>query len=222
MNQIINYYNEIATTYDESRFNNTYGEFIDAQERKILDQLLSNQKGVILDLACGSGRLLNYATIGVDGSSEMIKIAKEKFPEKEIFGADATQIPLENNSVDAIISFHFLMHLNQEKIEAILKEAHRILKKGGRFIFDIPSKKRRARTNYKAGAWHGAYSSSIADLALMSKDLFEIKRTYGLLFLPIHRFSKNNRKKLLKLDYSLSNSWLKEYSSYLVLEFQKI
>lgn len=222
MNQIIEYYDEIATTYDDSRFNNTYGEFIDIQERRILDELLSNQKGVIVDLACGSGRLLNYATIGVDGSNEMIKIAQEKFPKKEIFEADAAQIPLEDNSVDAIISFHFIMHLNEEKLKAILKEVHRVLKKGGRIIFDIPSKKRRARTNYKAGEWHGAYSSSVEELTLITKDLFEVKRTYGLLFLPIHRFSKNSRKKLLKLDYFLSNSWLKAYSSYLVLEFQKI
>lgn len=221
MNQIIQYYDKLAPTYDDNRFNNTYGAFIDAQERRILDQLLLNEKGLVLDLACGTGRLSNYATIGVDGSKEMIQIAKEKHPKNQFLNSDAAAIPLKDNSIDAIISFHFFMHLTPEKIEAILKEAHRILKKGGRIIFDIPSQKRRSKINYKAENWHGAFSSSTKNIQLISNDLFELKQKFGLLFLPIHRFPKNSRKNFLKLDYFLSNSWLKEYSSYLVLELQK-
>ena len=36
MKEIINYYNELATTYDAKRFRNTYGTFIDEQERKLI------------------------------------------------------------------------------------------------------------------------------------------------------------------------------------------
>ena len=38
MDKIIDYYDNLAETYDENRFENTYGKFIDKQERNILNQ----------------------------------------------------------------------------------------------------------------------------------------------------------------------------------------
>ncbi|WP_139423771.1 methyltransferase domain-containing protein [Chryseobacterium mulctrae] len=38
----------------------------------------------MLDLGCGRGRLLNFATHGVDFSQEMLNIAQEKFPYKQL------------------------------------------------------------------------------------------------------------------------------------------
>ena len=43
MNKIINYYDSLAESYDENRFDNTYGKFIDKQERNILDKLLTTE-----------------------------------------------------------------------------------------------------------------------------------------------------------------------------------
>lgn len=219
MNEIITYYNDLASTYDQNRFNNSYGKFIDSQERKILDKLLINKKEQILDLACGTGRLLNYSLIGVDASAEMIAVAKRKFPEKKFIQTEADQIPLEDNCIDSIISFNFFMHLDQNKIDQILEESNRILKKNGRIIFDVPSRKRRSLFGYKKTNWHGASSLSIEDLK--ANPNFKIKRTFGLLFFPIHRFPDFFRKFLVPLDSFLANSFLKEYSSYLIFELEK-
>lgn len=219
MNKIVEYYNDLASTYDQNRFENTYGRFIDNQERGILNQLLTNKNELILDLACGTGRLLNYASIGVDASAEMIAIAKRKFPEKTFLQTEADQIPVEDNSIDSIISFHFFMHLDQNKISQILEESNRILKKGGRIIFDIPSRKRRNLLGYKKTNWHGASSLSMNDFKVNSN--FKIKRTFGVLFFPIHRFPDFCRKFLVPLDSFLANSFLKEYSSYLIVELEK-
>jgi len=219
MNEIVHYYNDLASTYDQDRFDNSYGNFIDSQERKILDKLLTDKKGQILDLACGTGRLLNYASIGVDASAEMIAVAKRKFPEKTFLQNEADAILLADNSIDTIISFHFLMHLDPNKIDQVLKESNRVLKKNGRIIFDIPSRKRRNLLGYKKTNWHGASSLSIADVK--ANPDFIIKRTYGLLFFPIHRFPDFCRKFLLPLDSFLANSFLKEYSSYLIIELEK-
>lgn len=219
MNEIVSYYDTLASTYDENRFNNTYGKFIDNQERKILDRLLTNKNEVILDLACGTGRLLNYASLGVDASSAMVEISKAKFPKKTILLNEADQLIIENNSIDTIISFHFFMHLEERKIHAIFEECNRVLKKNGRIIFDIPSRKRRQLLGYKKEDWHGASSFSIEDLKLKSN--FEIKRTIGFLFLPIHRFPKFCRKFLITINSFLATSFLKEYSSYLIIEFEK-
>lgn len=219
MNEIVTYYDALASTYDENRFNNTYGQFIDNQERRILNRLLTNKDEIILDLACGTGRLLNYATLGADASMEMVKISKSKFPEKVILLCEADQLKIEDNSIDTIISFHFFMHLEEKKIDAILEECNRILKKNGRIIFDIPSRKRRELLGYKKKDWHGAKSFSIDELKLKSN--FKLKKTIGFLFLPIHRFPKFCRKFLTVVDSFLAVSCLKEYSSYLIIEFEK-
>lgn len=221
MHQIIQYYDDIATSYDADRFGNSYGRFVDAQERKILNRLLIGKDETILDLACGSGRLLNYATIGLDASAEMLKLAKAKFPEKETLHAEANAIPLDTASMDTVISFHFFMHLDRPGIEKILTEVHRILKAGGRFIFDIPSGRRRKLLGYSGNSWHGAYSSSLEEIAEMGHDIFTVKRSYGILMLPIHRLPRGVRKFCTWLDYYLANSFLKEYSSYLIIELKK-
>lgn len=219
MDKIIDYYDNLAVLYDENRFNNEYGKFIDKQERMLLDKLLNDCDELVLDLACGTGRLLNYASIGVDASSKMIEITQQKFTDKSIYLADAENTPLETNSIDTIICFHCFMHLNQEKINKILEECHRILKPNGRIIFDVPSKKRRKALNFKSDGWHGTFSISFEELKRNSH--FKLNRTFGLLFFPIHRFPKITRNALVKIDLLIANSFLKEYSSYLVIEFKK-
>ena len=221
MDPVIEYYNKIAAHYDDDRFNNSYGRFIDTQEKKILDQLLPDQDLTILDLACGSGRLLKYAKIGLDASSEMLELAKQKFPEKVLIQAEADKMPLASNSIDIVFSFHFFMHFDRAAIDNILKEAHRVLNTNGRMIFDIPSEKRRKLKGYTGHSWHGNYSAHVHEIVEMTQTLFTLNRTFGLLFLPIHRIPKPIRKYCVWLDYFMANSFLKVYSSYLIIELRK-
>jgi len=76
------YSNKTAKEHDISRFENTYGDFIDRQERAYLKKNLSKQ-GSILYLGCGTGRFMEYSTIGLDFSDEMLAVAKENFPNKK-------------------------------------------------------------------------------------------------------------------------------------------
>lgn len=220
MEKIIEYYDKLAKDYDNDRFNNSYGKFIDTQERVILNELLTDKNEKIIDLACGTGRLLNYVNYGIDASAEMVKISKLKFPNKTIFHANAENIPLNDKSINTIISFHFFMHLDLEKIEIILNECNRILKDGGRIIFDIPSAKRRKLLNFKSKNWHGRTSLTIEEINRINNN-FEVKRVYGFLFIPVHRLPKSLRNLFLKLDRKLSNSFLKEFSSYQIIELVK-
>ena len=219
MTEILNYYDSLAKSYDEDRFNNAYGKFVDKQERIILDKILIDKNELILDLACGSGRRLNYANFGIDASANMIDIARLKSKHKNLFVNDAEKTVLIPNSIDTIICFHFFMHLDQNKINRILLECNRVLKENGRIIFDIPSKKRREIFNFKPSNWHGGFSTSIAELNLNPN--FAIKRSFGVLFFPIHRFPKFIRKFLIKIDLLIANSFLKEYSSYIIIEYKK-
>ena len=221
--KIIEYYNQLASDYDENRFGNSYGQFIDFQERKILNKIFKTKSNNVLDLACGSGRLSNYATSGADASEEMLKIAKKKFPKNEFFLAQSNQLPFENESFERCFTFHFIMHLNEENFEKTINEVYRILSKNGTFVFDIPVKNRRKILNQSKADWHAALSFDQKEIEKLINNKFEIKRKFGILFIPIHRIPTQFRKFFLTFDFLLSNfGLLKNFSSYHIYELKKL
>lgn len=216
------YYNNLASTYDENRFENSYGKYIDFQERKILTSILPTTKNhKILDLGCGTGRFLGFANYGIDISPKMIEIAKEKFPEKEITEGSVVKISYPENYFDFIFSFHVIMHLEKETTQSFLDETYIKLKPKGKLIFDFPSKKRRKTVNYKAKNWHAANQFSIKEIQKISGIKWKVTKYKGILFLPIHRLPKIVRPLFLSIDDFLCNSFLKEYASYLIIELEK-
>lgn len=100
-----------------------------------------------LDIGCGTGWALGQAArilnnkghfYGVDISPKMIEKAKDNFKGYSNFQfikANSEAIPLDNDFFDVIIctnSFHHYLHP-----EKVMKEIHRILKKGGKiYILD--------------------------------------------------------------------------------------
>lgn len=215
--QVKSYYDKIAGEYDQSRFANSYGHFIHAQEWAILKRYLQKEKiDKNLDLACGTGRFLDFATHGADISEEMLKLAKEKFPTVNFSHCAAADMPFEDDFFDNVLSFHLMMHLDMEQLQEILDEVHRVIRKGGLFIFDIPSAKRRELTNYVAKTWHGGNQTRVADLKKRLSDRWELVAYQGISFFPIHRIPSSIRKYFIPLDTYLSRSWVKEYSSHLV------
>lgn len=219
--EIKDYYNQLAATYDTNRFENSYGKFIDLQERAFLNKSLINLNNV-LDLGCGTGRLLNFANYGVDFSENMIEIAQKKFINKKIVLGNLTEIPFENLFFDCIFCFHVVMHLDVKTTTDFLVETNKKLTINGKLIFDFPSKKRRKLFNFKSKNWHGANSFSIDEIELLIKNQYKITKTQGVLFLPIHRFPVFLRPFILKMDSFLCQSFLKEYASYVIVELEKI
>lgn len=220
--EVVAYYDTIAETYDESRFHNSYGQFIDTEERWTLDKLLAPGKDPVrLDMACGTGRLTNYATHGLDASGEMMRLARERHPHVEFRQASASETGFPDGMFDVVYTFHLLMHLDRHVISQIIEEAYRILKPGGRFILDIPSKKRRRLLHHRQSSWHGGTELTVSDIAEMADGRFRIGRRFGVMMLPVHKLPVRLRKPLLKADYALANGWLREYSSYLIIELIK-
>jgi ubiquinone/menaquinone biosynthesis C-methylase UbiE len=221
--EILNYYNNLAGNYDESRFGNEYGEFIAIQETNLLKRLLSNvSQKKVLDIGCGTGRFLEFAGYGIDASPEMLKVAKIKYPNHNLFVEDAANTHFEDSFFDIVISFHLLMHLDEPTTRLILDEAYRILKKGGKLIFDVPSEKRRKIIHYKATSWHGANAFSVKNIIELTRNHWKLINYYGIVFFPVHRVSPKLRKRIITLDTKLCNSFLKEYASYLVFYLEKI
>ncbi len=222
-NNVVDYYDTIADEYDNSRFNNSYGRFIDYEERRILDELMPTitPDAKRLEMACGTGRLTNYATHALDASTEMMKHAQERHPNVDFRQASAAETGFDDETFDTIYSFHLMMHLEPSLIKSIIAEAHRILKPGGRLIFDIPSKKRRKLLHHKQESWHGGTDLTKDEVLEMSSELFDLGRTRGIMLMPVHKLPNGMRKSMRKLDFSLANGCLKQYSSYLVFELIK-
>lgn len=99
-----------------------------------------NPQAKILDLCTGTGDLAGILKekypqaeiIGVDFSSDMLKIARKKHPNISFLEADCTRLPFEDESYDlCVISFGLR---NIENMEKALIEIYRVLKRDGYFI----------------------------------------------------------------------------------------
>lgn len=220
--EIKRYYDELAPNYDSNRFGNSYGKFIDRQERLFLEKNLPEiNASKILDLGCGTGRFLNFANFGVDISPKMIEIAQEKYPEKNLKIGTLSEIPFEEFYFDSIFCFHVIMHLDEKNLKAFLNEANQKLSRNGTLIFDFPSKKRRRLFNFKKNGWHGANDFTLEDLESKLYSKWKIEKYEGVLFFPIHRIPVYFRGFFKKLDSLFCRSFLREYSSYIIVKLRK-
>lgn len=132
----------IAPQYDF--INHLLSFNVDRRWRKVLMRRLQPVLGrpgtIVLDLCCGTGDVLldlkqvaKGRVIGADFCHPMLIFARRKMAERGfaplLIEGDALQLPLGNNSLDAIaISFGFR---NLANYTAGLQELYRILKPGG-------------------------------------------------------------------------------------------
>ncbi len=221
--EITQYYDDLAKDYDKNRFHNSYGRFIHQQEALLLQKYIHDYKDAdVLNLGCGTGRFMEMANFGLDISANMLAEAEKKYPSKNFIQADATQTSFPDTSFDAIFSMHVLMHLEKEQFSKILKESFRLLRKGGRFIFDVPSSIRRNISGgHSKASWHGSTSYSIQELKEQTKEKWDWIGHHGMMFLPIHRFPSSIRPHLFSLDNFLCRTFAADYSSYIFIILEK-
>ncbi|AYN01367.1 class I SAM-dependent DNA methyltransferase [Chryseobacterium sp. 3008163] len=219
-NQIHQYYNDLAKSYDENRFENSYGKYIDQQERYFLNSFLRDDKySKILDLGCGTGRLLNFATHGADFSQEMLNIAQEKFPHKQLKIGEISNIPFEEN-FDCIFCFHVIMHQTRQETENFLNECYKKINNDGILIFDYPIKSRRKVPSPQQD-WHANNTFTPNEILDLIKSDWKIIERKGVLFFPIHRIPKALRKIFLPLDILICKTFLKKWASYQIVVLKK-
>ncbi len=141
---VTNLFDELAPRYD--RFNRWVSLFRDeAWRRQALALLGEQRKGVILDLAAGTGDL-SHSALGLgatrvhvfDISFEMLRFAQSKLLRADPAGervafeqGSAHRLPFQDESIDGMVSgfamrnvFHFL--------DEVLLEVYRVLRPGGR------------------------------------------------------------------------------------------
>lgn len=102
------------------------------------------KKDKILEIGCGDGeftkRLAKFGNkvIAVDATPAMIKMTSKKVNSKNVRFAvrDAENLRLKNNSFNIVCGVSILHHLDYEKA---LREAYRVLNKGGKIFFTEPN-----------------------------------------------------------------------------------
>ena len=114
--------------------------------KKIIKKYLS-KPSALLDLGCGTGQYSNLMTklklnvVGVDRSSDMLKVAKKKFNKNKKLSFAKFEIEKINLSekFDIISAlFHILSyHTTKKKIDKFFSNSHAHLNKNGILIFDF-------------------------------------------------------------------------------------
>lgn len=125
----------IAKSFDQTR-RKPWNECLDFIEKL-------PKESIVADIGCGNGRHIIPCAkhckkvIGIDLSKELLDIVKEKLDFEKIknvtlFHADATNIPVGDESVDAVLYIAALHNIKgrNNRIKS-LKEIKRILKKNG-------------------------------------------------------------------------------------------
>lgn len=103
---------------------------------------------VVLDIACGEGYgtaiLSGKATkvFGVDIDKASIEHARKTYTKNniEFIEGSVTKIPIPDGSVDIVISYETIEHIDEEAQRIFLSEIKRVLKKDGIFVISTPDK----------------------------------------------------------------------------------
>jgi ubiquinone/menaquinone biosynthesis C-methylase UbiE len=106
---------------------------------KLLD-FIPEQRGTILDVACGKGATTRYLlkyykpenVTGINISDKQLRICRKNAPRCNFSLMDATQLKFPDNSFDNIICVEAAFHFDTR--DRFLQEVHRVLKPGGRLV----------------------------------------------------------------------------------------
>jgi ubiquinone/menaquinone biosynthesis C-methylase UbiE len=167
------YFRKTACRWDELR-----KDYYDENLRDIVIQKANIKTGnVVLDIGCGTGFLTlgvanavgkNGKVIGVDISKEMMEKAEENLSKARVSNlefrvGDAESIPLEDNSVDAVVGNMVLHHCPNP--ESAVKEMVRVLKPNGSLVLaDMEEHKERWLKDEVADLWLGFNLQKIKEM----------------------------------------------------------
>lgn len=132
--------NKVAiSTYQKiaDKYSNLY--FDDLTDTPYIDTFLEKLPGKakVLDVGSGPGQFTKYMmdrgfeVIGIDYTTEMIEIAKQKVPSGSFKQMDMRKLEFEDENFDGLLLAYSLIHIPTEDIPETLKGFYRILKPSG-------------------------------------------------------------------------------------------
>ena len=136
-NAIRRAWEEISETYAERR--DPSGSDADLLGR-LRDEL--GPDPTVLDVGCGDGArtLANLppGSIGLDISRRGLELARENVPESHLLQAEMRDLPVRDDSVDAITAYHAVFHVPRAAHPDVYREFARVLRPGGHLLMTLP------------------------------------------------------------------------------------
>jgi len=98
--------------------------------------------GLLLDVGCGLGHFTakfarTHDAVGIDLSSHALSFAGTRYQEPEFVCADALTLPFRAPSFDVVVCNNIVEHVDSPG--NLLRECHRVLKRGGFLIVSTPN-----------------------------------------------------------------------------------
>jgi SAM-dependent methyltransferase len=125
-------------------------------KRDLVNRLHVEPGERVLDVGCGAGHDLallaavRAVVFGVDTSARMIQESRRRCPEAEVMVGDGASLPCASGSFDACRIERVLQHVRDP--HAVLQEAARVLRRGGRIVVFEPDWGSFAIDSHSAGA----------------------------------------------------------------------
>ena len=142
-----------------------------ARYRVLLDTMDSNARRV-LDIGCGDGTLTSRLAQrservwGVDDALLPLQLARGEFARRPgrrtpvLANADARRLPFPSDAFDCVVMADVIEHIDAP--DAVMSEAHRVLRKGGQVLLTTPRRQGAASAHeYHCHEYTGA---ELADL----------------------------------------------------------
>jgi ubiquinone/menaquinone biosynthesis C-methylase UbiE len=198
------YFGKEVKIYESERLKDIRDKDVFEKEVKIVkDFLKKSNKGKLLDVACGTGRVFPYygnrEVYGIDISEDMLAIAKKRLSSAKLKVSSADKIPFEDNYFSVVITSRFIMHTPD--YEKVIKEMIRVTKRGGSIIIDFPNKyslsyfTTKKRLSSKKGNLKYFNQFSIKEIKeIAEKNNLEIKEIKAKTFFPAKILPKNFHK----------------------------
>lgn len=142
---------ESCVNYYDNDHINYYEKYSDELEKKPYDKEFLNrftslieEGGNILDVGCCSSAQQakffydnGFKVTCIDLSANCIETAKNKFPQIEFYQMDMTQMSFESNSFDGINAFYSIIHIPDEKLDALFADFNRLLRPNGKLAISV-------------------------------------------------------------------------------------
>lgn len=123
--------------YEIIAVNNYYKPLLD-----VLNELVENTQGTMIDAGCGEGSFLNKIEshqdkIGIDLAKDAIALAAKHYSNMQFFVSDLSNLPFKNNTVDCVLSI--LSPANYAEFKRIMKNGAQIIKvlPGSNYFMEI-------------------------------------------------------------------------------------
>jgi SAM-dependent methyltransferase len=124
-----------------AHYDDAFGALTRQTAAALLDAAGVSAGSRVLDVATGPGPIAGAAAargaqvVGLDFSSAMIAEAKRQHPSIVFREGDAEALPFDTSSFDAVVMNFGLLHLARP--DAAIAEAHRVLRRGGRYALTV-------------------------------------------------------------------------------------